>query len=122
MKAPKLTKIFLGSLVALVIVYDILILIIGGSKATVSYQVWLLGKKFMFLPYSVGVLVSHFFGPDSFIKKIPTARYFIWIPISVLCLVMSIVFYPIPIHPYVAMSLGLMIGMFWAQEEIHEER
>jgi hypothetical protein len=114
----KTTRYVLISLVAIVIIYDILALIFGGSTATVSYQVWLAGRKFMFLPYSLGVLMSHFFGPTYFSKKIPKLRYLIWIATSIITLILSICLYPNCIHPFASLLIGLGMGMFWDQEKI----
>ena len=114
----KLTKVFLISVLALIIVWDVIALILGGATATVSYVIFMAAGKFAFIPYAMGVLVSHFFAPDLVIKYIPKLRYIIWITLSAIVLTLSIIFYPITLHPFASMSIGRLVGFFWCQKEI----
>ena len=119
MKIGKITRIFLAITTAIVIIFDIIIVLTKGVEATISYQVWLIAKGFPFLPHACGVLMSHFFAPDWLSQEIPILRYVIWIGVSLIILALSITFYPLSIiHPFIMLIIGLSIGLFWAQSEI----
>ena len=119
MKISKITRIFLLVTAICIILFDIVVALCGGAVSTISYQIWLLSKKFPFLQFALGTLMSHFFAPDWFSKKIPIIRYIIWIGLSCLMLLISIIFYPINlIHPFIVLIFGIGNGLFWSQKKL----
>jgi hypothetical protein len=97
-------------------VFDICALVLGGVDSTISMVIWNFSKSFAFMPYAWGALASHFFAPN-FFRKIPRLRYFIWIPISIGVLVLSIIYYPARlIHPFLVFFIGIAVGLCWSQE------
>jgi len=117
MKIPKITTLFLLVATGIVVIFDIVVLIAGGYEATISYQVFCSSWNIPFIPFACGTLMSHFFAPDFFSKKIPRLRYAIWITISAFFLFISIKFYPLHIHPFVVLLLGMINGCLWAQRK-----
>lgn len=118
----KTTNYLLISLVVIVILYDILALLFGGGTATVSYQIWLAGRKFFFLPYAFGVLGSHFFAPNVFKKMNIKLKYILWIVTSIIILIFSICYYPSTAHPFAGLVLGLGVGLLWAISPIKNDK
>lgn len=116
LKIKKITRRVMLIGLILYIIYDIFAMILGGTTATLSYQLWLMGKKFMFLFFALGTLVSHWSAPLlKFIKKLKIFRHIIWIGISVVFLIWSIKTYPIaPIHAFLCLLLGIINGMAWS--------
>ena len=118
----KKTKIILLSSIALLIIWDILAVVFGGDKATISYVTFKASHDFVFLPYALGVLVGHFVG-TRIIHNIPKLRYYIWIMTSIVVLVVAIADPPIldKIKPFseIPCIFGYLIGwLFWTQKEI----
>jgi len=116
----KTTKLILYIVLAIAVIYDIIVLISKGFDATISYQIWLGCKAFMFLPLALGTVVSHFTAPDLKLHKhIPILRFVIWIGVGVLFLILSFKTMPIaPIHPFIMMILGIGNGIFWHQHKL----
>lgn len=129
-KTIKITKILLLVITSVIIVYDVVVKALGYDEATVSNITYWSGLRLVFVPYVWGVITAHFWlskiGGKLFgFKK---WRYFVWIPISVLFLVFTLIGSVDGSHLtnlslyfgqnlWIPLLLGECMGLLWAQEK-----
>ena len=112
---PKVTSVLMIIGLVFYITFDIIVAITKSWEATISYRIWLGCKAFMFLPYALGTLVSHFTAPV--LKWVRELKNRIWVVIvsGIIVLVLSFITMPkAPIHPFIMVLLGLLNGFFWS--------
>jgi len=64
MKITKLTKLFIVGITLFIIAYDVFAYLYGHDS-TISQVIYSWSIKFPLLPLAVGVLMGHFFWPNS---------------------------------------------------------
>jgi hypothetical protein len=57
----KVTLIGCGVIVGLIILFDVVMLILGGDSATVSAVIYNTAKEYPVIPFAVGFAMSHLF-------------------------------------------------------------
>lgn len=122
MKAIKVTKIALFIAATIALIYDVVIVIIEPAATISKVTLWA-GIRLAIVPYAWGVLTSHFWlgkiGRKLF--GLGKWRFFVWIPISVGVLMLSL-FGPMKLITWTSnnvwspLFLGLLLGLFWAQK------
>jgi len=108
----KITTVIVVLVVAILIAWDLIAFGSGGVDATISNVIKESAQKYLMIPYSGGVLISHFFwNGETFVP--PRIRYYALATISVAALVFSFI-YTIPTTA--ACVAGILIGrLLWPQ-------
>jgi len=67
-KNPKtgqvLTKIFVGILIVCALIWDIVILLVFGTEATISQVVYTYSRQYPLIPLVAGIVTGHLFWPN----------------------------------------------------------
>jgi hypothetical protein len=127
----KITQVLLLVVTSILIGYDVYVAITGIFSATISKQTQYFSVQFPAIPVLWGLLEGHFFygkiGRKLF-GGIPVLRYFIWIPIVTVIVILCVInlFTPIAFIVFlgewlfVPSMFGQLIGLFWWQNKINQ--
>lgn len=55
------TRIFIGIIVGLILVYDVYIMIVGGTGTTISHELIVWAYKYPVMPFAIGFTMGHLF-------------------------------------------------------------
>lgn len=55
------TRIFIGVIIAIIIVFDVFIIIKGGTGTTISHELIMWAYQYPILPFALGVVFGHLF-------------------------------------------------------------
>lgn len=71
MDVKKFTPLFIIASVVIISAVDMYVFSVGGTEATISWTVYVWGKKHPMVPLFVGILVGHFFWQMKKLKNCP---------------------------------------------------
>ena len=66
----KITGIFMIVVTALILIYDLVVYLGWGGYTTISDIMLTYGRKIMMIPFAWGVLMGHFFWPQTIDKEV----------------------------------------------------
>lgn len=55
------TRIFIAAVIVLILIYDVYILVIGGTGTSVSHELIVWAYKYPVLPFAIGFVMGHLF-------------------------------------------------------------
>lgn len=125
-KLAKVTRTSIIVIFAVALIYDIIIACLRAWDATISNQTKLLAEMFPALAVAHPLLGSHFFLSkygEKIFWRISRIRFYIWIPIASVCLILSTINLFVAIsfvvwaseHLLVPYLIGQVLGLMWYQ-------
>jgi len=61
MKYVMQTRIFIGVVIAAIIIFDVYVMVAGGSEATISHELIAWSYQYPVLPFVIGFTMGHLF-------------------------------------------------------------
>ncbi len=56
-----ITLAVVAAAIALLLIYDVIIVLKKGGSATISWQMWSISKQYPVIPFAIGFIMGHIF-------------------------------------------------------------
>jgi len=76
-KFQKMTRIFIGLVVLAILVFDVYVMVVGGTGTTISHEMIVWAYKYPVFPFLMGLVMGHLFWrmpSTSDTDKVPATR------------------------------------------------